>query len=177
MTDPETGTSWSRREMLKKSVVAGGVALWAIPAVEVVGTKIAAAASAQVAFCESGGVNATVTSSSSSEVITLTPANNCYFTESPNVGATSTILVTATATNGAAAAVTTAPTANCGTGSSTVVTVTYPSSVTSTTVDVTITVTFNATTTTGQLTCSTTISVDPSLGESGSVTTTVVPSS
>jgi hypothetical protein len=31
--------------MLKKSAVAGGVALWAIPAVEVVGTRIAAAAS------------------------------------------------------------------------------------------------------------------------------------
>lgn len=45
MTDPETGTRWSRREMLKKSAVAGGVALWAIPAVEVVGTRIAAAAS------------------------------------------------------------------------------------------------------------------------------------
>jgi hypothetical protein len=54
MTDPEMGTRWSRREMLKKSAVAGGVALWAIPAVEVVGTKIAAAAGSIPATCTVG---------------------------------------------------------------------------------------------------------------------------
>jgi len=51
MTDPETGTRWSRREMLKKSAVAGGVALWAIPAVEVIGTKVAAASTIGVIDC------------------------------------------------------------------------------------------------------------------------------
>lgn len=37
---------WSRREMLKKTAIAGGTLAWAVPAVEMVGTRVAAAASA-----------------------------------------------------------------------------------------------------------------------------------
>jgi len=40
-----SGSRFGRREMLKKSAIAGGAVVWAVPAVEMIGTRIAAAGS------------------------------------------------------------------------------------------------------------------------------------
>ena len=50
-------SSISRRSMLKKTAIAGGVAMWAVPAVEMVGTKLAAAGSLAVAVACTGTID------------------------------------------------------------------------------------------------------------------------
>jgi len=45
-----SGSRFGRREMLKKSAIAGGAVLWAVPAVEMIGTRIAAAGSAPLSI-------------------------------------------------------------------------------------------------------------------------------
>jgi hypothetical protein len=52
----DSGLHWSRREMLKKTAIAGGVIAWSIPAIELIGSGIAAAASAPTL-----GANCTIT--------------------------------------------------------------------------------------------------------------------
>jgi hypothetical protein len=73
-----SGLRWNRREMLKKTAIAGGVIVWSIPAIELIGSGIAAAASAPGL-----GANCTITVPGVSSLL-------------PSVGNTTTVTITYT---------------------------------------------------------------------------------
>jgi len=71
-----SGLRWNRREMLKKTAIAGGVIAWSIPAIELIGSGIAAAASAPGvgALCTVTvpGVSTLLPSGSNTTTVTIT---------------------------------------------------------------------------------------------------------